>query len=96
MRHSKDLGDRRHERIEYRRPGFIIPSPDTPWLECFILDVSASGICIEVGALAIPKVFGVAFNAHGTVIRVCYVAWRRGEAESKAGQDLLSDSPLPR
>jgi hypothetical protein len=79
MRHSKDLGDRRHERIEYRRPGFIIPSPDAPWLECFILDVSASGICIEVGALAIPKVFGVAFNAHGTVIRVCYVAWRRGE-----------------
>jgi hypothetical protein len=36
-------------------------------------------IHIDVGALAIPKVFGVAFNNHGTVIRVCDVAWRRGE-----------------
>jgi hypothetical protein len=57
----------------------LIPAPDAPWLECFILDISDSGICIEVGALAIPKVFGVSFNTDGTVIRVCFVAWRRGE-----------------
>jgi hypothetical protein len=37
-----NLGARRHERIEYRRPGFIIPAPDAPWLECFILDISDS------------------------------------------------------
>jgi len=79
VRHRKDLGARRHERVEYRRPGFIIPARDAPWLECFILDVSDSGICIEVGALAIPKVFGVSFNRDGTVVRVCFIAWRRGE-----------------
>jgi hypothetical protein len=30
VRHRKDVGDRKHERIEYRRPGFIIPKPDAP------------------------------------------------------------------
>jgi hypothetical protein len=79
VRHRKDLGARRHERIEYRRPGYIIPAPDAPWIECFILDVSESGICLEVGALAIPKVFGISFTSGGAVIRVCHLAWRRGE-----------------
>jgi hypothetical protein len=58
VRHRKDLGARKHERIEYRRPGYIVPAPDAPWIECFILDVSESGICLEVGALAIPQIFG--------------------------------------
>jgi hypothetical protein len=76
VRHRKDLGSRRHARVGYRRQGFIIPAPDAPWLECFIPDVSDSGICIEVG---VPKVFGVSFNRDGTVVRVCFIAWRRGE-----------------
>jgi hypothetical protein len=79
VRHRKDLGARKHERVEYRKPGFIIPAPDAPWLECFILDVSQSGICLEVGALAVPPIFGVSFTACGTVTRVCRLAWRRGE-----------------
>jgi hypothetical protein len=78
VRHRKDLGKRRHERVGYRRRGFIIPEPFKPWLDCLIVDVSAGGICIKVGALAIPKVFGVAFNSDGTIIRVCSTAWRRG------------------
>jgi hypothetical protein len=79
VRHRKDLGARKHERIEYRRAGFIIPAPDAPWLECFILDVSESGICLEVGALVVPGVFAVSFTACGTVKRLCRLAWRRGE-----------------
>lgn len=79
MRHRKHLGARKHERIEYRRAGFIIPAPKGPWLECFILDVSQSGICLEVGALAVPAIFAVSFTACGTVKRLCRLAWRRGE-----------------
>jgi hypothetical protein len=79
VRHRKDLGARKHERIEYRRPGYIVPAPDAPWIECFILDVSESGICLEVGALAIPQIFGVSFTSCGAVTRVCRLAWRRGE-----------------
>jgi hypothetical protein len=78
-RHRKDLGERKHERIEYRRPGFVIPAPDAPWIECFIVDISESGVCLDVGALAVPKVFGVAFTSCGAVVRVCLRAWRRGE-----------------
>jgi hypothetical protein len=44
-----------------------------------ILDVSQSGICLEVGALVVPQIFGVSFTACGTVTRVCRLAWRRGE-----------------
>ena len=51
-RHRKDLGERKHERIEYRRPGFIIPAPDAPWIECFIVDISESGVCLGRGAAA--------------------------------------------
>jgi hypothetical protein len=79
VRHRKDLGARRQERVEYRRAGYIIPAPDAPWIECFILDVSDSGICLEVGALSVPKVFGVSFTSCGTVVRVCRLAWRKGE-----------------
>ena len=79
VRHRKDLGARKHERIEYRRPGFIIPTPDAPWIECFIVDISETGVCLDVGALAVPKVFGVAFTSCGAVVRVCFLAWRRGE-----------------
>jgi hypothetical protein len=79
VRHRKDLGARRHERIEYRRPGFIIPAPDAPWIECFIVDISESGLCLDVGALAVPGIFGVAFTSCGTVVRICVRAWRQGE-----------------
>jgi hypothetical protein len=76
---GKDLSKRKAERIGYERPGFIIPAPDAPWIECFIADVSDSGVCLNVGALVIPETFGVAFTPCGSVRRVCTIAWRRGE-----------------
>jgi hypothetical protein len=81
MTHSrgKDLSKRKAERIDYQRPGFIIPAPDAAWIECFITDVSDSGVCLNVGALIIPETFGVAFTPCGNVRRVCITAWRRGE-----------------
>jgi hypothetical protein len=75
----QDLGARKHVRVELYKPGFLIPAPEAPWIECLILDVSDSGVCLEVGALAVPKLFGLAFTAGGEVLRVCSLVWRRGE-----------------
>src|ERR1700716_3727224 len=80
MRYRNDLRGRNNERINYHRRGFLIPEPDAAWVECFILDVSEAGIRLDVGALgAVPEIFGVAFNSDGKVIRLCQIAWRRGE-----------------
>jgi hypothetical protein len=78
-RHRKDLGARRQVRVDLHKPGFLIPAPEAPWIECVIVDVSDQGACLEVGALAVPELFGLAFTAGGEVLRVCSLVWRRGE-----------------
>jgi hypothetical protein len=78
-RHRKDLGARKQVRVDLHKPGFLIPAPDAPWIECQILDVSDEGACLEVGALAVPELFGLAFTAGGEVLRVCSLVWRQGE-----------------
>ena len=78
-RHRKDLGARKHVRVDLYKPGFLIPAPDAPWIECTILDVSDTGASLEVGALAVPQLFGLAFTAGGEVLRICSLVWRRGE-----------------
>jgi hypothetical protein len=75
----KDFGARKHVRVDLYKPGFLIPAPEAPWIECLVLDVSDRGVCREVGALAVPKIFGLAFTADGEVFRVCWLVWRRGE-----------------
>jgi hypothetical protein len=45
---------------------------------CLIVDVSDNGVCLQVGELAVPKI-GLAFTSGGEVLRVCSIAWRRGE-----------------
>jgi hypothetical protein len=77
-RHREDLGRRRHVRVDLYKPGFLIPAPDAPWIECQILDICDKGVCLDVGSLAAPELFGVAFTAGGEVIRVCSLVWRRG------------------
>jgi hypothetical protein len=76
--HRKEIA-RKHIRVELYKPGFLIPAPDAPWIECMIVDVSDNGVCLEVGALAVPKLFGLAFTAGGEVMRICALVWRRGE-----------------
>jgi hypothetical protein len=78
-RHRKNLGARKEVRVDLYKPGFLIPAPDAPWIECTILEVSDTGVCLEVGALAVPKIFGLAFTAGGEVLRVCLLIWRQGE-----------------
>jgi hypothetical protein len=78
-RNRKDPGARKHIRVDLQKPGFLIPAPDAPWIECMIVDVSDDGVCVDVGALAVPKVFGLAFTAGGEVLRVCSLIWRKGE-----------------
>ena len=75
----KELGARRHVRVDLQKPGFLIPAPDAAWIECFVLDVSENGACLEVGDLAVPKVFGLALTSGGEVRRLCRLVWRRGE-----------------
>jgi hypothetical protein len=78
-RHRKDLGARKHMRVELYKPGFLIPAPDAPWIECQIVDVSDNGVRLDVGALAVPRLFGLAFTERGEVLRVCALVWRQGE-----------------
>ena len=75
----KEPGARKHVRVDLQKPGFLIPAPDAPWIECMIVDVSDEGVCLDVGALSVPKLFGLAFTAGGEVLRVCSLAWRKGE-----------------
>ena len=78
-RHRKDLGARRHVRVDLYKQGFLIPAPDAPWIECTILDVSDHGVCLDVGGLAVAELFGLAFTTGGEVLRVCALVWRQGE-----------------
>src|SRR3974390_3346408 len=66
-------------RVDLQRPGFLIPAPDAPWIECVIVEVSDEGVCLEVGSRAVPKIFGLAFTATGEVFRACRLNWRNGE-----------------
>jgi len=50
-RHRKDLGARKHVRVELYKPGFLIPAPEAAWIECQILDVSDQG-CVSGGGRA--------------------------------------------
>jgi PilZ domain len=97
-RHRKDLGARKHVRVNLHKPGFVIPAPDAPWIECTIVDVSEKGVCLDVGALPVPKLFGLAFTATGEVLRVCALVWRRGEligAEFLSARELRAGAASP-
>ncbi|SDR88271.1 hypothetical protein [Bradyrhizobium canariense] len=78
-KHRNDGGRRKGIRVDLHTPGFLIPAPEAPWIECTIVDVSDDGVCLDVGALAVPKLFGLAFTSGGEVLRVCSLIWRRGE-----------------
>ena len=78
MRHRHHLGERKQHRVELHKSAFLIPSPETPWLECNVRDVSEGGLCLDVGATPVPEVFGVCFTPDGGVIRLCLRIWRQG------------------
>ena len=76
-RDRKDLGARKFVRVELRKRGFLIPAPDAAWIECYIHDISDNGACLDVGDLAVPRVFGLSLTAGGEVRRVCTLIWRK-------------------
>ncbi len=78
-RHRNDPGSRKPVRVDLHKPGFLIPAPDAAWIECVITEISDDGVCLDVGALAVPELFGLAFTAGGEVLRVCSLVWRQGE-----------------
>jgi len=90
-RHRKDLGARKPVRVDLYKQGFLIPAPEAPWIECVIFEVSDEGVCLDVGALAVPDLFGLAFTPGGEVLRVCSLVWRRGEL---IGADFVTAKEL--
>jgi hypothetical protein len=101
-RQRTELGSRRSARVDLYTTGFVIPAPEAPWIECTIVDVSANGVCLDVGDLAVPKLFGLAFTSSGEVLRVCALIWRRGErigarfvSANELRQGRVSAEPLP-
>ena len=89
-RYRKDLGARKKVRVDLHKPGFLIPAPEAPWIECLIVDVSDNGACLDVGALGVPGLFGLAFTAGGEVLRVCSLVWRRANLSAPASSPLKS------
>jgi hypothetical protein len=79
-RHRKNLGGRKHVRVDLYKPGFLIPAPDAPWIECVIIDVSDKGACLDVGgAGGAEAIRPLAFTAGGEVLRICSLVSRRGQ-----------------
>src|ERR1700744_4651074 len=74
-----ERGTRKSVRSDLHPPGFLTPAPKAPWIECTIIDVSENGVCLDVGDLAVPKLFGLSFPSSGEGLRVCALIWRRGE-----------------
>ena len=92
------LGDRKEKRITFQTPGFVILEPDGAWIECSITDISASGVCLHVGALVMPEVFVIVLNSSGSVRRACHRMWRRGElvgARFVTAKELRDGLPAP-
>jgi hypothetical protein len=87
----KELGKRKHNRVEFYKRGFLIPTPDAPWIECTVLDVGHQGVRLDVGSVPLAEMFGLAFTAGGQVIRVCSLVWRKGEM---VGARFLSANEL--
>jgi hypothetical protein len=79
VRRSAEIGVRKFDRVTLQRPGFILFEPNGPWIECLIVDVSNGGVCLNVGILEVPKMFGLLMTSDGRVSRVCLTAWRTGE-----------------
>jgi hypothetical protein len=77
-RDRKQLGARKFVRVGMEKPGFLIPAPDAPWIQCYVINISENGACLEVGDIAVPEVFGLSLTAGGEVRRVCALIWRRG------------------
>src|ERR1700748_391763 len=86
-----ERGTRRSARIDLHTSGFLIPAPDAPWIACTIVDVSEHGVCLDVGDLAVPKLFGLTFTSTGDVLRVCALIWRR---VSRIGARFVSAKEL--
>jgi PilZ domain len=76
---TTELGDRKHNRIEFEKAAFVILEPDGVWIECSILDISDGGVCLEIGGLPVPRIFVLVMTPDGRVRRACITAWRRGE-----------------
>ena len=93
MTKREDLGKRKHARVAFERPGFVIREPNGAWIECFINNVSEGGASIKVGALEVPEIFVLLLSSNGEVRRLCKTVWRQGEL---LGASFVSNEELKR
>jgi hypothetical protein len=84
---KQQVGQRRQEWIAFQRPGFVVLEPDGPWIDCHIIEVSKDGACLDVGTVALPRLFMLLMSPKGEVRRICKLLWRRGET---AGVEFIS------
>ena len=82
---------RKHDRVSFPKPAFVMTAPDAPWIECLITDISENGVGLDIGALTVPAVFDVAFTPCGTVRRVCSKVWQEN---NKIGARFLDAREL--
>jgi hypothetical protein len=75
---DQKLGNRQHKRVDLRYPVFVRATPTGAWAECSVINVSETGICIDVKETFVPKTFGIAFKPGLGVRRVCIQIWRQG------------------
>jgi hypothetical protein len=54
-RDRKDLGARKHVRVDLRKPGFLIPAPDAPWIECQVIDISRTAPVLKSATSRYPN-----------------------------------------
>jgi hypothetical protein len=85
------LGARKHSRIDFKRPAFVILEQNGPWIECRVGDISEGGAGLTVGAIALPKTFVLILTPDGKVRRICRLVWRHGES---AGVRFISRKEL--
>jgi hypothetical protein len=49
VKKEQELGRRKSHRVNFERSAFIILVPDAPWIECSIIDISETGVCLKIG-----------------------------------------------
>jgi hypothetical protein len=77
VKNKKDLGNRKHVRVNMQKSASVILEPNGLEFECTVLDISEGGVRLNVGGLAMPKIFMLELAPQ--IRRLCKLAWRRRE-----------------
>ena len=77
-RDRKDLGSRKFVRVDLRKPGFLIPAPDAPWISA-TSSIFPPTVPASTSATWRSEDVRPFADLGGEVRRVCSLIWRKGE-----------------